>query len=511
MQTLSDTLTNNITARVSLKETFDWQLFVSISALIVCGSFTYAIYPPPVNAAAFGLMVGFFYYNLHKQDLVSFFIQLLIGNFFVYGLKFGGNYNLSAFAAIVFYTAINGKITFLQSSILDMAVKTALSIWCVFAFISTFGGNVFPFDIEIQNFFAFGLMLFTFFFATRVRFTEDDFYKFIITISIFSGYEFLVAVNQKYVLYNSPFPFFPTIDASIEFYMGIVRSVSTLNNFEAFAEFSMSLITLLLPGILSGTALKKSKSFYYLSLVTIVLCALSIVLSGTRSSILLLPFSFLTICLFLGRRLKIRLIIFMAFTMAVLFAANSQFKLIDLDVFSERSEGLEVDQITLSSMLNGESMNRGGLFPYAFEQVKKTGIVGRGYFVTGNEYRAVHFKKGEMDDGIADYHNLYMSSYVMFGAIGCIAMMFIFFYSLARGWRTFWQLRRKDHFLLDLLLGFNVLFFYFLINQFKIQFIRDINYFTIIMLLLSLYISLTWLLRQDAFIKRMDENKHIVL
>ncbi len=479
------------------KIAFDWQLIITIGLLILCGSFTYSIYPAPVNAAALGIMVGVFYYSLHKQDPVSFLIQLFIGNFFIFGNKLGGNYNIAAFAAIVFYTAINGKIPFLRHSIMDNAIKTALFIWCIFDLLSVTGGNFFPMFTELQNFFSFCMMLYLFYFVSRIPFTQNDFYKIIFAISVFFGYEFLVALNQKYELYDSPFPFFPKTDKTVDFDMGIVRSGSTLNNFEAFAEFCVSLISLLIPGILSGSWLKKNKFFYYFSMFTILIAIMSIVYSGTRSSILLLPIAVAGPCLLLGKRLNAKLIVLVIAAVAVIAVVNTKLNFIDLSVFEERSE--EMDHVTMESMLNGDAMNRGGLFPYAFAQVKKTdGVIGRGYFVSPVEYRAVHFKKGDMDDGIADYHNLYMSSFVMWGPIGFLSMMFLFVYSLINGWRTYWTVRRKPYFTTDLLLGFNLLFLILLINQFKIQFIRDINYFTLVMLLLALYISLTWQVKQPT-------------
>ena len=511
MQTLTNILPPGVAQNAEEQKAANWMLICTIGGLIVCGSFTYSIYPPPVNAAALGIMVGLFYYSLHKHDPVSFFIQLFIGNFFIFGNKFGGNYNIAAFAAIMFYTAINGKIPFLRSSVLDNAVKTAMIIWGVFDLLSVTGGNLFPLAIELQNFFAFFMLLFAFYSMSRVPFSDNDFYKFVVSISLFFGYEFLVAFNQKYELYDSPFPFFPKTNDSIEYDMGIVRSSSTLNNFEAFAEFCMSIISMLIPGILSGSSLKKNRYYYYLSIGTVLVAALSIVLSGTRSSILLLPFAFATVCLMLGRRLKAKLIIVLVSGVLGLFAVNSVYKFMDFSVFEERSEDMDMEHLTFEKLLSGEGMNRGGLFPYAMEQVKKIGIIGRGYCVSPAEYRAVHFKKGDMDDGIADYHNLYMSTYVLFGAVGFFSMMFIFAYSLASGWLTYWKLRHENHFLVDLLLGCNVLFFYLMINQFKIQFIRDINYFTIIMLLLAFYILLTYRLKHSELVTENidEENKQV--
>lgn len=509
MQTATHTISAGTSEEAVKQSAFDWQLLLTTVALILCGSFTYSTYSPPVNAAALGIMVALFYYNLHRQDLVSFFIQLFIGNFFIFGNKLGGNYNIAAFVSIVGYTAINGKIPFLRPSALDNSIKTALIIWCVFDLLSVTGGNFFPWFTELQNFFSFCLMLYLFYFVSRIPFTENDFYKFVYAVSIFFGYEFLVAFNQKYEFYNSPFPFFPKTDEAIEFDMGIVRSGSTLNNFEAFAEFCVSLISLLIPGILSGNSLRKNKLFYYFSVFTILIAFMSIIYSGTRSSLILLPLAVAGSCIFLGKKLKAKLVILLMVGLAGVFVLNSTFKFIDISGFQERSE--DMDNVTVTSMLNGDAMNRGGLFPYAFKQVQKTtGVIGRGYFVSPYEYLASHFDKGEMNDGIADYHNLYMSSFVLWGPIGFAAMMFLFVYSIFRGWTTYWQLRKNNHFSIDLLLGFNLLFVILMINQFKIQFIRDINYFTLVMLLLVVYISLTSLLRHKALSEKNNHRKKLV-
>ncbi len=501
MELVSNTVSASVTNKAEEKTT-SWQLFVAVAALILCGSFTYSKYPPPVNAAALALMTGLFYFSLQKQDPVSFFIQLLIGNFFPWGDKWGGNYNIAAFAAITFYAAINGKISFLRHSVLDTSIKTALLIWCIFDLLSVTGGNPFPVSIELTNFFAFCMMLFLFYFVSRIGFTENDFYKIVFALCILLGYEFIVALNQKYELINSPFPFFPSTREDVEFEMGIVRSVSTLDNFEAFAEWCVSLIALLLPGILSGSFIKKNRFFYFLSIVTVLMAVVSITLSGTRSSMLLLPVVLVSSLILLGKRIKAKIVVFFVVGITVLFFVNETFKIIDFSVLSERSEGtVDFEHMTLMSILNGDQMNRGGLFPYAMKQVEKTNVIGRGYFVSPDEYRLVHFKKGDMEDSIADYHNLYMSSYVMWGAIGFLCMMFLFFYSLWKGWKTYWLIRRTNHFTTDFLLGCNLMFLFLMINQFKIQFIRDITYFTIIMLMLAFYITLTWQLRKTALIK----------
>ncbi len=195
-----------------------------------------------------------------------------------------------------------------------------------------------------------------------------------------------------------------------------------------------------------------------------------------------------------------------------LFMLNTEYKFVDFSVFQERSEGMDFEHMTLDKLLSGEEMNRGGVFAYAIKQVKKSnGIIGRGYFVSGEEYRLAQFDKSEMVDGIADYHNLYMSSYVLWGGIGVACMLYLFFYAIINGFLLYWKLRREDKFMIDLLLGFTILFAFMLVNQFKIQFIRNINYFTIVLLMLSFYIFITWLIKQTMLNKKVTTTKHDII
>jgi hypothetical protein len=59
-----------------------------------------------------------------------------------------------------------------------------------------------------------------------------------------------------------------------------------------------------------------------------------------------------------------------------------------------------------------------------------------------------------------------------------------------RGVRLYKRVRFESSALNDLLLGFNMALVLLLVNQLKIQFVRDVNYFMMILILLSLYSNL---------------------
>ncbi|HUR11223.1 MAG TPA: hypothetical protein VM012_07630, partial [Flavitalea sp.] len=76
---------------------------------------------------------------------------------------------------------------------------------------------------------------------------------------------------------------------------------------------------------------------------------------------------------------------------------------------------------------------------------------------------------------------------VIWGYGGALVFVLIFIASLTKGIRSYKRNRGAPPAYRDLLLGFNLLFFLFLINQLKIQFIREINYFMLILILLAIY------------------------
>lgn len=476
----------------------DWMLFGSLAISIVLGSFTYSIYPLPVNIVALLALIGLFYYWLDRGDLTAFFIQLLIGDFFIFGAKYGGNYNLAAILSILFYNLSHGSIKHIGRSSLSSFLMLVLTVWWLVQVLSVFAGNDFEIVSKIQGVFVFSMLVYLFYFISKLPVDEKSIMRVIKALALFFFYLFLVALNQRYEIINWNMPFFPLNEESVDYDLGIVRSGSTLNNFESYAEYCVSYTAILLPSVFSGSLYTNSKKVYYLVLLTLIISIIAIVFTATRSSILLLPFSFIGALIMLGKRAKFYLILKSVGIIAILFLSNYFLEIIDISVFVERSSDINLKSLDLNSIISGEEMNRGSVFEYAKEQIAKSnGILGRGYFSSPEEYRAVHFPVDNIGDGIADYHNIFFSSYVLWGSIGLLCLLILFLSSIFKGLKVYWKFRLKNSFLVDLVLGFSIMFSLLLINQFKIQFIRDLNYFSIIMMLLAFFIAVTKYVHDD--------------
>lgn len=479
-------------------------IFLKILVYLILGSFTFSAYPLPIVLAALTIITVIFFITLYKEDYFSFLMQLFICNHFQFGYENGGIFNLAASLALIIHLLVY-KNKFQKVSALSMASITAIVILAIIQILSLINSDS-PVNLKIISALSFFNLFFLFYYSSKIGFNVINYLRFIQITGIFFIYMFLVSLNQKYEFYQSPYAFFPSLNPDAEYELGIKRSGGTLGNFEFYAEYSISIIALVLPGLLSGSFNNVSKQFYYFCCLIAFTAILAIVLSGTRSSILLLPFLIITVCMFLVKRLKVKSIIISATIMAVLFIINSNVKLIDFTVFTKRSESVDMKTLTLSKILSGEDMNRGDIFAYGIKKINKSSVlIGEGYFTNRKEYTKVHFDQVD-DMSVPDYHNLYLSAIVIWGYLGAAILVFIFVSTIIRGFKLYYILKSYNFFLVDLLLGFNILFLFFMINQFKIEFIRDTNYFLLILLLLSIYNLLIRELSKNIVIVNSESN-----
>lgn len=472
-----------------VKEDNVWVIVAKSLLMIVAGNFTFGAYSMLLNLGAALLVMFIFLTTLLKLDFFSFFVQLFICNHFPFGSDFGGIYNLIAALALIIFIFVNGKSSFFRKSTIPYFSKICLVVLIVIQILSVLNGDGFSVGQKIMAIIPFYILLFLFYFSSKINIAENELIKLIKVIGIFSIYSFIVSVNQNFNYYYTDFAFFPNYDSTAEFQMDIIRSAGTLGNFEAYAEYSLSLFALLIPGILSGSFKQKGNRFYYFCIGILLISAFSIILSGTRSSMLLLPVVFIAACFFVRNRLNPKVVFSIIFCTLIFFVLNANANWIDFELLLVRNENIDFTNLNYSRIISGEDMNRGSVFAYGINKIEHTsGILGEGFYTNRVDYAQVHFGKGA-DVIIPDYHNLYMSAIVIWGFLGAFAFIYLFFAAIYTGLITYQNFRKDKSYLVDLLIGFNLLFLFLFINQFKIQFIRDANYCLIIFFLLSIYIS----------------------
>ena len=470
------------------KETAVRILFKS-ALLILLGTITVYGLHPLIKASALTCMIALFFMTLRTRQYFTFLMLLFVGSHFVYINQIGGLFNLSAIIALLLLLVFDPSGIRLHRSSFPTSIKVLLALLCVFQLLSVTGGNDFSSLTRILGLFVFATLVILFYFSSKVELTDHHIREFLIVIAMISLYMFIVSINQKYIFIPYNLPFIPLYDQEAQFEYDITRSSGTLLNFEAYAEYCLSVIALIIPGLLTGSLKRFGSRLYWLLTGTVLISMMAIVLSGTRSSMLLLVV-LAGLAVFFTRKIRRGTIMLFLLLLSAGYGVNSYFNIVDLDVFRKRSEEINLNSLTLAKIMRGEDINRAETFSLATDEIeKKGGLIGGGYYSSVDDYRLVHF--GSNDSGYADFHNLYLSSIVIWGYVGAAAFILLLIFSLVRGIKSYSKSKHAPRVHQDLLLGFNFLFFLFLINQLKIQFIREVNYFMLILILLAIYHTLS--------------------
>ncbi|GAB3912964.1 hypothetical protein GCM10028803_56500 [Larkinella knui] len=430
--------------------------------------------------------------TLMKGDPFSFVIQLFTGAHFTYGKQIGSVFLIAAGIALILWTILFNKRKFKNQ--LTSTGKKYIFLLCVILFIQVLSilfYRDFEFDKKIISILYIILITQFVIYFSGISISEIDIKRFVYCLFLTCLYSVIVSINQfsSFLPTNS---LWPTYDENAIFEKEIFRNSGTFLNYEIYAEYSLSIITILLPGIVSGSIKKYNTRLHYIAIITVALSLYSIILSGTRSSLFLFPIC--TLIVLYRYRNKINKTTFIAIFVAAVvgYLTPDITKILNLDSFILRNDSLE--NTTLDKVMTGEAINRAATFSYGLEKIQNklkdgTLLIGEGYYTFRDEYRDIHFDKSGIE--FPDYHNLYMSLIVIWGIGGAWAFISIFILSINSGIKAYKKIKNTNSIYSDLLYGFNLMFIFLMINQLKIQFIRDSNYLFLIMILLVIYISLS--------------------
>ena len=159
---------------------------------------------------------------------------------------------------------------------------------------------------------------------------------------------------------------------------------------------------------------------------------------------------------------------------------------IGLDLLLERIGTIDFSHINANNVANGEETSRGFTYQTGFKRLlERDWVLGYGFGV-GNHYSMAFF--GNTDQEIRDYHNLYLSLPIMFGWVGGFVFLFIFINTIYKLILSYYSNKKESY--SNNLIGFIFTWIIFLINEYKIQAIREPNYFMLIWiwLIITIYI-----------------------
>lgn len=487
-------MANYLNSDIIKESTF--RILVKAAILAFLGAILIFSASVAVRAVTSILIILIFLDTIKKGDFFSVLMQLFICNYFIFFPEIAGMYNCLFIASLIIFSIFGPKFKIKLKTSFTTSVKWSLSGLFVFQLLSVLVGNDFPISKQVIGLFTFVVIGFVFYFSSSIPISNKDYLTFINLVCILCIYMFLVSLNQKKMLitsvaYNNPF--FPRFDVDSVSELDLSRSSGVFQNTEAYAEYSLSTIALLLPGIIHGSFRRVSKNMHFLTLFTVFIALLSIILSVTRSSLFLFPI-LMCVVIYNLKKFEVKTLFSIAIISSSFFIVNSIFHIVDFDAYNKRKastdDSMNVSNLSISKILTGEDINRGWVFKVGMENiVNNGGFIGGGYFTSRQEYHEVHFQKNKFED-TADYHNMYLSIIVMWGFIGALLFLAIILSIYIRGVKTYRSVRQNYNFSSDLLLGFNIMIPFFLINEYKIQFDRNVNYFILMFILMGMYSSL---------------------
>jgi hypothetical protein len=225
----------------------------------------------------------------------------------------------------------------------------------------------------------------------------------------------------------------------------------------------------------------------------------NLLMSRSRSVIILLIIYYLMLGFYLffiaGRRgtSKIKLLIGVLVILIIFKVISS---LIGTQYLVNRLTSVNTSNITVESVLSGEAINRDYAFSFFYKRLKdKSWWLGYGW---GSNYsnRVAWFVNPDVLR--SGYHSLYFSLPMLFGWLGSLAFLAIFFITLKR---LYVMLRgnAKIFFLNPFALSLFFMMLFFLVNEYKIEALRLPHYFMVIWIWLGMANATYFTYKQELY------------
>ncbi len=452
-----------------------------IFALLVVGSFTMKTFVASgaVNALSWLVMLVILFKFFNKQvDAQTITVMLLFLSFYNYSSEKGGVWNYAFFLFTGLLVSekrikIGRDKTFRAFSIF----LAALVILGIFYVNPSGMGDKISYAVVFLSFVLF------FSIAKSIVFNISFFKLFTAIVLVIAVMQFVICVNQRFEITHVNLPFFPTQELNDEpdndlreegLDTNKVRNWGSVGDFEAFGEVNAMLFIFYFTFLVrEGKTVRKLKLLTPIRLI-LVFTVLCVLLSGTRSSLLMAGgFVFLIYLFNLKKLLNWKFFSGLALLLLLfLVSFNFIYTKLGLDTLATRMNILAESNVDVST---GEGINRKGPYDMGFEALNSSShMIGNGY-AFGKDYQYIN-NSGSNSIAFMDAHNLYLTLPLYFGWIGSVIILLLLIYPVYKGSRIKGMLG----------LPFALMWLSFLLNQFKIVFIRHPNYESLIFVLLGL-------------------------
>jgi O-antigen ligase len=430
-----------------------------------------------VNAMGWIIVLAILFKFFNKEaNSQAICLMLFFLSFYDYSSEKGGLWNYVFFIFIGFFVAEN-KIriasdkTFRTFAIM-VATLVGIGIFCI---------NPAGMADKISYFVVFMSFILFFSLAKNILFDLSFFKLLTAIVLITSVMQFVICVNERFEFTHTSVPFFPTqqmTEADFDLReenLGAnkVRNWGSLGDFEAFGEVNAMLFIFYLTFLLrNGQAARKLKLTQPIRLI-LVFTTLCVLLSGTRSSLIMIAIFAAIIFLFnLKQLLNWRFLGGLALIALTFMLSGSYiYDKLGLETLAKRMNFLSETNVDVTT---GEGTNRKGPYDMGMHALESDShIIGNGY-AFGGDYRVIN-NSGSQSIAYMDAHNLYLTIPLYLGWIGGSIFVFALLYPIYK------CLKIKGM----LAIPFAFMWISFVLNQAKIVFIRHPHYECLIIVFLG--------------------------
>ena len=439
-------------------------------------------------------IIIFYYFNDHFLFIIYIFSLCII-----YTLSKLGGIVLAPFIIFIGFMLVPGRF-----SVKDKFIQFCLIVLVI----ANLVGYIFKNQAELfeifQSSIIFSGFILTFIFIYNFKFTAEHIIIIMKIFTFLSILLFLVAFNQKFVFVNTSFPLLGSsagyldVSSLSEAFAG--RMPSLIGDYELFSEFAL-LMFIISFSVMLDKRTTAALNFDYVPYILAFVSFLNILITGTRSSFLLI---FIFIIIFFLFRLKILFstrTAILLITIAMLIPIFVRFgDKVGLNIIVERLNEIDTEKIGVKNITTGEEMNREIVYLVGYNRLdEENWFLGYGYGTTKSNRLAWFGSNSSLP--IVDFHSLYLCMPMIYGWFGGLAYLLLVVYIIFILVKKI--LLFKDNPLNSLMVGFAFMFLFFLVNQMKINSLRIYNYHYLIWMLMGLAASIA---SQEEYIEEIDEK-----
>ncbi|MBI3441613.1 MAG: O-antigen ligase family protein [Proteobacteria bacterium] len=466
-------------------------------------------YMPNVAIGGFGfLLVGLiFYYVLFvRRDPFGFILLVYVSSHFAYANNQGGLWNLMTFGILTLYLIVTPRRDGFRQR--DNVMHILLWIFVWWNVLGWGARNPMPIVDELLGIAAFFGFILMFRLASNMVITKERFRLFLVVTFFILPYQVMVDLIQRYHLlrWNTPLIGAYSEQGSTLTY-GTTNAWGTLVNFELMGEYGALLACLLIP-LLSSSLTQRELRFGSNRIVIMIFSCLAIIMLATnRSATILFVVAMAAYYLILSMRVfsaidrvgrQMKLILVLAFLLPVIGVY------IGLHNLEEKFSTLAGENFSVEGVASGKDINRGQTTALGLNRLQnESWWIGYGFGTPRSNVWAWYGvdPRERQQMGLAGFHSLYLSLPELYGWVGALAFLAMIVVTAFRSFTTSMRYRRRKSFLIVLMVGFTVFWGVFLINEYKIDILRNPNYHMLFWIWLGLANSVIKTIRYEK-----DEN-----